>query len=392
MTDSFGSRATLRVGGRDYRIARLDALEKRGGGISRLPYACASCSRTCCATRTARSVTARRHRGAGRLGRQADARRARSPSRPARVLLQDFTGVPGRRRPGRDARRHGRAGRRPASGSTRCSRPSWSSTTRCRSTTSAAPAPSCINAELEYRAQPRALRLPALGPAGLRQLHASCRRTPASSTRSTSSTWPASSFARRGRRRRCAYPDTLVGTDSHTTMINGLGVLGWGVGGIEAEAAMLGQPVSMLIPAGGRLPARPASCREGATATDLVLTVTADAAQEGRGRQVRRVLRPRPGRPAAGRPRHHRQHGARVRRDLRHLPGRRRDARATCASPAAPSRAGRSWSRPTCKEQGLFHTADTPGAESTPTRSSWTSAPSSRASPGPTPPAGPRAR
>ena len=70
-----------------------------------------------------------------------------------------------------------------------------------------------------------------------------------------------------------AYPDTLVGTDSHTTMVNGLGVLGWGVGGIEAEAAMLGQPVSMLLPQvvgfklDGELP-------EGATATDLVLTVT----------------------------------------------------------------------------------------------------------------------
>ncbi|HQZ57112.1 MAG TPA: aconitase family protein, partial [Ottowia sp.] len=70
-----------------------------------------------------------------------------------------------------------------------------------------------------------------------------------------------------------AFPDTVFGTDSHTTMINGIGVLGWGVGGIEAEAAMLGQPSSMLIPQvvgfrlGGRLP-------EGATATDLVLTVT----------------------------------------------------------------------------------------------------------------------
>src|SRR5687767_2516092 len=70
-----------------------------------------------------------------------------------------------------------------------------------------------------------------------------------------------------------AYPDTLVGTDSHTTMINGIGVLGWGVGGIEAEAAMLGQPVTMLVPQvigfelKGKLP-------EGATATDLVLTVT----------------------------------------------------------------------------------------------------------------------
>jgi aconitate hydratase len=69
-----------------------------------------------------------------------------------------------------------------------------------------------------------------------------------------------------------AYPDTLVGTDSHTTMINGLGVLGWGVGGIEAEAAMLGQPVSMLIPqvVGFKLTGK---LREGSTATDLVLTV-----------------------------------------------------------------------------------------------------------------------
>ena len=70
-----------------------------------------------------------------------------------------------------------------------------------------------------------------------------------------------------------AYPDTLVGTDSHTTMINGLGVLGWGVGGIEAEAAMLGQPVSMLLPEviGMRLTGK---LNEGVTATDLVLTVT----------------------------------------------------------------------------------------------------------------------
>lgn len=79
---------------------------------------------------------------------------------------------------------------------------------------------------------------------------------------------------------RIAYPDTLVGTDSHTTMINGLGVLGWGVGGIEAEAAMLGQPITMLIPEvvgfhlKGKLP-------EGATATDLVLIVTEMLRQKG---------------------------------------------------------------------------------------------------------------
>ena len=77
-----------------------------------------------------------------------------------------------------------------------------------------------------------------------------------------------------------AYPDTLVGTDSHTTMVNGLGVVGWGVGGIEAEAAMLGQPISMLIPEVigfqlfGRLP-------EGTTATDLVLTITERLRQYG---------------------------------------------------------------------------------------------------------------
>ncbi len=72
---------------------------------------------------------------------------------------------------------------------------------------------------------------------------------------------------------RTAYPDTLVGTDSHTTMVNGLGVLGWGVGGIEAEAAMLGQPISMLIPEviGVRLSGK---LTEGITATDLVLTIT----------------------------------------------------------------------------------------------------------------------
>ncbi|MCH7928926.1 MAG: aconitate hydratase AcnA [Proteobacteria bacterium] len=77
-----------------------------------------------------------------------------------------------------------------------------------------------------------------------------------------------------------AFPDTLVGTDSHTTMINGLGVLGWGVGGIEAEAAMLGQPISMLIPevVGFRLDGR---LREGATATDLVLTVVQMLREKG---------------------------------------------------------------------------------------------------------------
>ncbi len=109
--------------------------------------------------------------------------------------------------------------------------------------------------------------------------------------------------------RAMAYPDTVVGTDSHTTMINGLGVVGWGVGGIEAEACMLGQPISMLLPPvvgfklSGKLPRRRHRHRPGAHRGP-------DAAPEGRGGQVRRILRPRTRRAEPGRPRHHRQHGA----------------------------------------------------------------------------------
>ena len=176
------------------------------------------------------------------------------------------------------------------------------------------------------RAQPRALRVPALGPDGASTTSRSSRRAPASSTRSTSST----SRAWSRRATALAFPDTLVGTDSHTTMVNGLGVLGWGVGGIEAEAAMLGEALSMLVPQvvgfqlTGALP-------EGATATDLVLTVTRDPAPDRRRRQVRRVLRPRARRAPARRPRDDREHVARVRRDLRLLPGRRRRRSSTCA-------------------------------------------------------------
>ena len=119
------------------------------------------------------------------------------------------------------------------------------------------------------RAQPRALRLPALGPGRLRRPQgrpAGHRHRP-----------PGQPRVPRARRSRSAtavaFPDTLVGTDSHTTMVNGLGVLGWGVGGIEAEAAMLGEALSMLVPqvVGFRLTG---ALPEGATATDLVLTVT----------------------------------------------------------------------------------------------------------------------
>ena len=145
-----------------------------------------------------------------------------------------------------------------------------------------------------------------------------------------------------------AYPDTLVGTDSHTTMVNGLAVLGWGVGGIEAEAAMLGQAdadgdsrrrrlQADRQAARGRHGHRPGAHRH------------ADAAQEGRGQQVRRVLRRGPRRPAARQPRHHRQHGAGVRCDLRLLPGRRRhDGLPQDHQP----RPGRQARRGLCQEAG----------------------------------------
>ena len=158
-----------------------------------------------------------------------------------------------------------------------------------------------------------------------------------------------------------AYPDTLVGTDSHTTMVNGLGVLGWGVGGIEAEAAMLGQPMPMLIPqvvglqaarlaARGRHRHRPGADRH------------RDPAQEGRGRQVRRVLRRRAWRrcrwptgppsptwrPSTAPP------AASSRSTTRPC--------ATCACPAAaPSRSR--WSRPTARSRGMFAGPGTPEAE-----------------------------
>ena len=118
-----------------------------------------------------------------------------------------------------------------------------------------------------------------------------------------------------------AYPDTCVGTDSHTTMINGLGVLGWGVGGIEAEAVMLGQPYYMLVPevVGVKLTGKLA---EGATATDLVLGDYRDAARCRRCGTFCRVLWSRVRVVARGGPCHYRQHGARIRRDLRLLPDR----------------------------------------------------------------------
>ena len=141
-------------------------------------------------------------------------------------------------------------------------------------------------------------------------------------------------------RRRSAYPDTLVGTDSHTTMINGLGVLGWGVGGIEAEAAMLGPAAVDADPAGAsasgctascaRARPRPTSCSPSPRCCARRASSASSSSSSARA-----------GGAAARRPRDDRQHGARVRRDLRHLPDRRRDA----ALPAPHRPLGRRTSR-----------------------------------------------
>ena len=125
-----------------------------------------------------------------------------------------------------------------------------------------------INMEIEFRRNRARYEFLKWGSRRSRA-STSSRRASASCTRSTSSIWPAACCERDG----VYYPDTLVGTDSHTTMINGLGVVGWGVGGIEAEAGMLGQPVYFLTPdvVGVHMHGRLA---DGVTATDLVLAVT----------------------------------------------------------------------------------------------------------------------
>ena len=176
--------------------------------------------------------------------------------------------------------------------------------------------------------------------------------------------------------RTLAYPDTVFGTDSHTTMVNGLGVVGWGVGGIEAEAAMLGQPSSMLIPpvVGYRLDGPAAGRRDGdgPGADDH-----RGAAQEGRRRQVRRVLRPGPGAPDDRRSRDARQHVPGVRRHGRDLPDRRHDARLPAAH--RPRRRAGGAGRGLREGAGPVPHRRRRRMPSTPTRSSSTWRRSSRA-------------
>ena len=139
---------------------------------------------------------------------------------------------------------------------------------------------------------------------------------------------------------RIAYPDTLVGTDSHTTMINGLGVLGWGVGGIEAEAAMPGAACDHAHPSGGGFSLERTFVRWRHSHRSGSHCHATTACPRRRG-QVRRVFRPRAGVSQPRRPRDHCQYGARVWRHLRHFSGRTQKPSTTCDSPDAMSRNSR---------------------------------------------------
>jgi aconitate hydratase len=265
MTDQFGSRDTLRVGDRDYQIFRLDALEKQGFSIARLPFSL----RILLENLLRHQRTADTAADVEALARW-DA--AAEPSQeiaftPARVLLQDFTGVPAvvdlAAMRSAVARMGGDAAKinplQPVELVIDHSVQVDEFGTRYAFET---------NSELEYRRNGERYAFLRWGQKAFDNFRVVPPET--GIVHQVNLEYLARVvFGENGQ----AYPDTLVGTDSHTTMVNGLGVLGWGVGGIEAEAAMLGQAISMLIPQvvgfelHGELP-------EGATATDLVLRVT----------------------------------------------------------------------------------------------------------------------
>jgi aconitate hydratase len=268
--DSFGSRSTLRVGKREFEIFRIDALDKQGISTKHLPYSLRILLENLLRTEDGKNVTKNDIAALAAWNSQSkpDKEIAFTPSR---VLLQDFTGVPAvvDLAAMRDAMEK-------LSGDPTLINPLQPAELVIDHSvqvdefgTSQAFA---LNAELEFirnkeryaflRWGQTAFRNLAIVPPDTGIVHQVNLEFLARVV-----------FVNEANGKSTAYPDTLVGTDSHTTMVNGLGVLGWGVGGIEAEAAMLGQPVSMLIPqvVGVKLTGK---LREGATATDLVLTIT----------------------------------------------------------------------------------------------------------------------
>ncbi|MBX0328197.1 aconitate hydratase AcnA [Oscillochloris sp. ZM17-4] len=274
MTNSFGARSTLRVGDNEYEIYRLDALAQRGIDLGRLPFSLRILLENLLRTENGRTVTADDILALAGWQPQATPDKEVAFT-PARVILQDFTGVPCV--VDLAAMRDAMATMGGDPGLINPLQPVELVIDHSVQVDSyGSEAALLINRDLEFeRNQERyaflrwgqtAFQNFKVVPPGNGIVHQVnleyLARVVFTSDENPRATGPAQ-----------AYPDTLVGTDSHTTMINGLGVLGWGVGGIEAEAAMLGQPVSMLIPqvVGFKLTG---SLPEGATATDLVLTVT----------------------------------------------------------------------------------------------------------------------
>ena len=268
--NSFNSRSPLKVGNKEYEIHRLAALDQQGISTKHLPYSLRILLENLLRTEDGRNVKQEDIRAFAKWNKNSkpDQEIAFTPSR---VLLQDFTGVPCvvDLAAMRDAMQQ--LGGNPA-----LINPlqpvelviDHSVQVDEFGTTTAFD----MNALLEFQRNKERYSFLRWGQSGFRNLAIVPPDT--GIVHQVNLEYLARVvFVNESNGTHLAYPDTLVGTDSHTTMINGLGVLGWGVGGIEAEAAMLGQPVSMLIPlvVGVKLTGR---LREGATATDLVLTIT----------------------------------------------------------------------------------------------------------------------
>src|SRR5690242_13258982 len=268
--DSFHSRSKLKVGGKEYEIYRLDALDKAGLSTKHLPFSLRILLENLLRTEDGRNVRAEDIRAlASWSGKsKSDKEIAFTPSR---VLMQDFTGVPAvvDLAAMRDAMT--KLGGDPAL--INPLQPAELVIDHSVQVDEFGKAQAfALNAELEFQRNKERYAFLRWGQESFRNMAIVPPDT--GIVHQVNLEYLARVvFVKESPGKRVAYPDTLVGTDSHTTMINGLGVLGWGVGGIEAEAAMLGQPVSMLIPqvVGVKLTGR---LREGATATDLVLTIT----------------------------------------------------------------------------------------------------------------------
>jgi aconitate hydratase len=268
LKNSFGTRTTLTAGGKSYTIHSLDALAKRGFDLKRLPYSIKVMVENVARREDGEIVTASHVEA---LARWAD-KRGRGEQEfsfmPARVLLQDFTGVPvvADLAVMRDAiRRLGGAASR-----INPLQPVDLVIDHSVQVDSFGSAGSfAINAEREFERNQERYQFLRWGQGAFNDFRVVPPDTGIVHQVNLEYLAPVVFTSKDGE----AYPDTVFGTDSHTTMINGLGVVGWGVGGIEAEAAMLGRSTPMLIPEviGFRLTG---SLRPGATATDLVLTAT----------------------------------------------------------------------------------------------------------------------